>query len=185
MIMTSETGRTVLDRVCTSAVGFLESIDGHGFSLSLPLSEKLVQKGLVLAVGDAQSASLFPKQQLFCPRQEGVSEVKFQRSTVSVSVGDGVDDVVAGYLVRSVLDHVPEHEGFIVAQMALVEVGLNGAGDFLESVFALCALNFFEMASRFPGHARTDHKGLWDLPVIERIGWNRLKYPMWSNIYSY
>jgi peroxiredoxin Q/BCP len=87
-------------------------------------------------------------------------------------------------LVGSVLNHVAQHQGFVIAEVSLVEVRLDGARNFLETVLAVCPLNLLEMASRFTGHARTDHTSLCALPVIQRIGRKALKYPRWRTIYS-
>tara|TARA_B100001564_G_scaffold313299_1_gene286732 strand:- start:43 stop:414 length:372 start_codon:yes stop_codon:yes gene_type:complete len=60
-------------------------------------------------------------------------------------------------LVSTILDHVAKHEGFIVAQEAFVNLGLNGAGEFLKAVFCIATLYFFEEPTRSARHSRTDH----------------------------
>jgi hypothetical protein len=148
MTATSASGTVGLDRVGTSALGFAEAIDGDGFTLSLPLGEQLLKQSIVLVIGDAEAATFFPEKKLFGSGEEGVPEVEFQGSSVSVPVGNGVNDSVPGNLIGPVLNHVAEHQGFIVAQQSLVEVGLDAAGDFLERVFGVSTLDFLEVSTR-------------------------------------
>jgi hypothetical protein len=173
---TSANGSAFLCRIRTSA-GFFEPVDGDGFALSLPLSEKLVEQGFVFPVRDSKTTSLFPEKQLLRSSEEGVPEVQLKRAPVGISVGNGVHDGIAGHLVCTVLNEIAQHQGFVVTQMALVEVGLDGAGDFLEAKFAISPLNSFEKPSRSTRHASADHDFLCDRPVIQRIGGTALNDP--------
>ena len=180
---TKANGRTRLDRACTPA-WFLKSVDGDGFSLPLPLSKQLVEQGFVLTVAYAEPAALLPEEQLFGTGQKGVPKVQFQGSAIGIPVRDRIDNGVAGYLVGSVLDQISQHEGFVVTEVPLVEVGLDRAGDFLECVFAISTLDFLEVATRSARHAGADHVFPCVLPVIQRIGWFPSNDPLWLSFYS-
>lgn len=99
----------------------------------------------MLVLADAKSSSLFPKKELLRSGEEGVSQVQFERFTIGIAVGDGVDDVVTGHLIGPMLNEVAKHQGFVVGQVPLVEVGLDATGDFLKTKLVCSTLNQFEM----------------------------------------
>ena len=175
---TNQMGRSALRRIRTPRVGLLEPVDGDRFSLALPLRQKLVEQVVVLTIGDAEATAFLPQKQLLRSCQKGVSQVELERPSVGVSIGNGVDDGVTGHLVGPVLNHVAKHQRLIITQQAFVNIGLDGAGDFLEGVLAVRALYLLEMTTRSAGHARADHRLLWALPVIQRIGDIPLNYPL-------
>ena len=143
-------GTAGLDRVSTSTIGFCEAVDGDRLSLTLPLSEQLVEERIVLGIRNAEAPAFFPQQELLSTGEESVSKVEFEGATVSIAVRDGVDNGVTGHLIGSVLYHVAEHQRFVVTQQSFVKVGLDGAGDFLKGVFRVSTLYFFEMTTRSP-----------------------------------
>ena len=98
----------------------------------------------MFSVGNAESATLFPQEKLFGSGEQGIPKIQFQRAPVGVAVRNGVDDGVAWDLICPILYHVAQHQRLVVAQVSLVEVGLDGACDFLKRVFALCTLYFLK-----------------------------------------
>ena len=156
MMATSESGTTDLDRVGTS-FGLAEAVDGDRFALALPLRQELLEEDVVVGVRNAKATALLPKKELFSAGQESVPEVEFKGATVGIPVRDGVDDGIAGNLVGPVLNHVAKIERFVVAEEALVDLGLDAAGEFLKPILRIAALYFLEEPTRSARHSRTDH----------------------------
>jgi hypothetical protein len=78
---------------------FVETVDGDPLALRFPLQEKLVEQSLMILFADAKAPAFFPKQQLFRPSKQGVSEVKFERAAICVTVRYRIDDGVARKLI--------------------------------------------------------------------------------------
>lgn len=104
----------------------------------------------MFGIRNTKSPTFLPQEKLLCAGQESVSQVQFEGSPIGIPVRDGVHDGIARHLVGPVLNHVPQHQRLVITQESLVQVGLDAAGDFLESVFGVGTLYFFEMTARSP-----------------------------------